>query len=246
MSSSKSFWFLLIIFTSFLIGIWLENDSSIFYDNYVAPIINFKIPLIFTIVSAAAVYKYYDNKITNYESSIYNYEQQIKDGSRALWKYFKDIGEIKTKEIINDVMKRTLKGNENILAIQIYEYSFRHLRDNTSLYVEHKYSSVSAETDINALLQTHYRVPKDLYDDYTEALEILNGPVLMEEGIDSVTDWCKVQLETITDGSLEDLTEIDSIRYSLIEIILDILSFKLNDNFSHDPGSRKKNKIKWS
>lgn len=231
-------WFLIII-SSFLIGIWLENGSNTFYEKYIAPIINFQLPLIIFIIIMSVFYRYYNDKILNFEHSIKEYEIQVKDGSRALWKYFKDIGEIKTKQIVEGVMGSFLKVNRHVLAIQIYEYSIRHLKDNTSLYVQHKYSKVSEETDINALLQTYYRIPKQLYDDYISALEILEASVLMQDGIEKVSNWCKEQIELITNASIDELTETDAIRYSLVEIILDIVSFKLDDNFSHDLSTEK-------
>jgi hypothetical protein len=229
----------IVIVVSFLIGIWLENGSSNFYKTYISPIINFKLPLILFLIIFAASYQYYRSRKEETDRLIENYETQVKDGSRALWKYFKDIGEMKIKEIVCDVMKEFIIKHEHVLAVQIYDYSIKHLKENTLFTVNHKYSYVSKDTDINALLQTYYRIPKDLYDDYIHAQIILEQTVLMQDGIDYVSSWCEKHLTHLENKEIKNLNEEDAITYALVEVLLDILSYKLNTNFSHSLDEEK-------
>lgn len=234
MKNRNALWMVILLLISFLIGMWMENGSDSIYTTYLEPIMSFEIPIILVILVSVVLYQFYSSKINFYEQENTEFKQQVKDGSRALWKYFKDIGEIKVKEIILDVMESSLKKNEHILAIQIYEYSIRHLKEHTILYVTHKYSHVAEETDINALLQTYYKIPKELYDSYCDVKTLLKSQFFMEDDIIRVSQWCEEHLSVIQNKGIDDLKEEDSIRYALIEIILDIVSLVLEDDFTHE------------
>lgn len=215
---------------TFILNLWFENASESFYTKYVEPFFSKTFPvntamLFLIILGLISIDSYFrnikNNHIRDLNNEIDNLKDQLKDGSRALWKYFKDISEVKNKEIIEGVMKDFISKEPNILGIQIYEYSIKNYRDYRKVYVSHKYSEVPEDIDLNALITTSYQIENTFFNKYKKIRGFLDKNYITTEEFLASVDFATETITEINNKELVDITPEDAIKLVYAEIVLD-------------------------
>lgn len=226
----------------FLLNLWFENASDTFYEKFINNFFSYKVSItvamLFLIVIATVsiwnfTLKLKSDKIEKLQLEKISLEEQIQDGSRALWKYFKDINNLKTSQIIEDVMKDFIARHPNLLGIQIYEYSIKNFRNKRKIYVYHRFSEVADGIDLNAILKTEFEIENKLYKNYIKAKSNLESRHITEEMMDESLNFAITIIEDIQRKDLIDIDSIDSINLVYAELILDTIKHILGDNSNY-------------
>jgi len=227
----KLLFFILGGLATFVLNLWFENASDSFYKKYVEPFFSksFDIniaTLFIIIIGLTSLFIYLKNTkdiaTKKLQSDIDSLEDQLKDGSRALWKYFKDISEVKNKQIIEEVMKDFISKEPNVLGIQIYEYSIKNYRNYRKVYVSHKYSEVPEDIDLNALITTSYQIEKNFFNSYKKVRGFLEGNYINAEKFLASIEFATQTIAEISNKLIADLTPEDAIKLIYAEIVLDL------------------------
>ncbi len=163
----------------------------------------------------------------------------------ALIEKYSDLYQYQAKEAIGQVLKKFTLNNEIIHSAQLYKYSKKLFDDYAVVKVDYVNGYVSEDVDINAMIQSYYKLPTEVYKEVNEILEIkkkldtlLLGNAksvdgLMTEALIEAQIQQELQNKTlafirkykssIDNKSLDGLTELDAIMLSLFELVSEIL-----------------------
>lgn len=226
-------------FIFLIMGLIFENAfNSEFYDNHIKPIIHFDIQLYVVILVSYVVllfFQSYDSqkklKISDYEQEILQYKQDLSQETKGLWKQFHDLNRFNQQEIIHRIMKAFVDNQNNVMAIQMYDYTFKEGNKSTDIKVTHQNGYVCEGETLNALLQENYSIPRRIFRRYKVAIDTIgrnNGIKLIK----FINDY-KMQLDAISYDDLKGKANF-SIIYSLMLVGVQTFFYYYNNQLTYN------------
>ncbi|WP_220127277.1 hypothetical protein [Halobacillus locisalis] len=115
-----------------------------------------------------------------------NKEQRetLKDHSKSLWKELSKVNIHAHNESVMNVFERFLMTQENVIAVELYNYYLQDGTDYTAVKINHSLGRVMENKDHNTILQHYYHIPKYTYEKFKAAqymfqnqyfLDVYNG-----------------------------------------------------------------------
>lgn len=171
---------IIAVFVIFVVNIWLENASEGLYEDWFAPVLYYQVDTYLIILASICVYKIIQNKfdakkekIESLNKAIESYEIDLKEETKALWKSYADLNRFNQAETVQRTMKTWVDNNENVVAVQLYNYVLKTAPECTSITVSHKDGYVSEAESLNALLQEYYELDSKTYKRFKEAMKAI-------------------------------------------------------------------------
>lgn len=208
--------FIVVILIVFIINIWMENSSSEFYEKWIHPVLYYEIEffliLLFGIVIYKAIQQYFKRqkeKVVSLENKINEYELDLKEETKSLWKSYADLNRFNQQETIKRVMKTLAESETSIIAVQLYQYSIKEANKETKIKVTYNDGYVTEGEVLNALLQEHYSIHASIYKSYKRAMTNIgrnNGISLLrfiESNINRIKNKTKEELSGNIDFSIK-------------------------------------------
>ncbi|EOO79275.1 hypothetical protein IC7_01407 [Bacillus cereus BAG1O-1] len=167
----------IVLLCLFVINIWMENATEKLYEKWIEPVLGYPIQFTYVLLGGAAIYTIVDlmfqnkeDKINNLEGQVQQYEEQLKEETKGLWRHFKDINKFKVQENVLEVMKTFVNNETNVIAAQLYEYTIKESSKQTAVKVSHLDGYVAEGEELNALLQEYYYLNPQMYADFKKSV----------------------------------------------------------------------------
>lgn len=202
------------------------SDAEGFFQKCIKPILNYQLPVItivtiFIIIMAIneALKVSLKEEISSLKEEIKEYREITKDKSLDLLINLKDMQRIHKQDKLREFIKNYTKSNPYVVAVQIYQFNYKHTILNTVYKVNYVDGYVRDDEEVNAISQIFYRVSrtvtKQFYNAYKEYID--NNYTKLNKFVTS-------QLKKLNSKKIEDISDEDCIVYSLVIYSIQLLS----------------------
>lgn len=185
-----------------------------------------------------------EKKQTELKETIKEKNNQLATKAGALIEKYSELHNYQIKETISYILKKFTSYNEIIHSAQLYKYSKTIFSNEAIIKVEYINGYTSEGVDINAIIQSYYKIPIQIYKDLNEILDIkkkldalMSNSNLVEGVLTEASTELQIQNElqeriivfiqnhksSIDKKSFDELTESDSIMLSLFELLAEML-----------------------
>lgn len=114
-------WPLLMVIASAILNIWISNDSKGFYEAFQI-IINTNIPLYTVCIGAWCTVFMVFIIIKHFQKQLKQKDKQLSDKVELLFNNFSEVTIYKRKQVLIDLSKTFIDGNDSFLSVQLYKY----------------------------------------------------------------------------------------------------------------------------
>lgn len=248
------FTYFILPFIIFIIQLWASQGAKNFYDQNVASIINWKvpivnIPLITLLLIATIVYMIFQVKVQrliddlNYQKLINKYYlEQIDNKSKLMWRNYEKLVKIKDTEIFNNVIKQFVEQNSYVYGIQLYSYTIKFISEKTRIKIDYKHGFVDDCIDLNGMIQKCFEFDSKLYQSFYKQVlryekddletKIKNIGSFIEEYTNQLIKKGQTFLDK--SGKDEDITEEEFNKYAILLLAYQILYSSVNKSLEFD------------
>ncbi len=214
---------LIIALLQVVFEFFMENGTSDFYL-----IINSHFPFTFRTILILIIYSLigmllYRGIVSFYEQEIDDRDNKLKSKALQIWNKYNDLHKYKTNEAICKAIKNYLNKDNDVLAVQIYEYSIKYIEKRVEVKIQYNYGDVYEGIDINSIIQAYYKIDINTFDKFNKALDNSNN------GGNNI-GILKVAIEYINklnSKPLIELNEEDSLIHDLILLSIQQITEKV-------------------
>ncbi|WP_058953389.1 hypothetical protein [Clostridium tyrobutyricum] len=143
-----------------------------------------------------------------YEGEIKDRDDRLKDKACQIWENYNELYKYKVNEIITNIIKKYVSKDEFVLSVQLYKYSIKYLRDEVVFKINYNYGYVTEGMDINSIMQSYYKINKNVFDEYNKAINGNDNSIILKFALKYIS--------ILNDKSLNELNEGDSLIYELV------------------------------
>lgn len=196
--------------TIFVINIWIEKSDEVelLFRNFLGPLLDVpKLSIVYTILIGVLI-------IAIYSDVIRKYEDDINKQSMAMIKTNKELGLLKARKGLLDIMEVFVKSEPHVYAVQLYNFKIKHYLSDTKIKVQYIDGYVEEEIDLNAMAQTYFTIDKRIYKEYTHALKQLE----LAADFVPIVRFIQTYNRMLANKSLGDITRKDLMTLSFLEL----------------------------
>jgi len=195
-----------------------------------------------------------NEKINELKENIKHKEDLLLAKAGSLMDKYNDLQQYQEKETLLKHLKRFTLNKPVIHSAQLYRYSKKIFNDETLVKVNYINGYAIEGIDINALIQTYYHIPKGIYFDMNNILELKRKLDILTESekdfesiqvsneiehqvqediLNTIEEFIKTYRPLIESKEPSSLTESDSYIIALYELCVEIY-LSLTDDSDYD------------
>lgn len=140
-------------------------------------------------------------------------EKLLQDETKDLWKNIRELSEFKKEQTLLDVMSRFIDKHPDVVGIQIYKYSIKKNRlKGVTVKVNHYLGKVTEGENINAIIQSYYRMKYFIFERFNKAAKEL----LIHNDHEKMFKFISRYKKYLDNKDLRKIDEEDVVLYGLL------------------------------